>query len=92
MEALKNEINNHEDGHRYKDITIADLERAHLDKDGIIDGHVADIQELKNKLELAEQFGLNKDAIIQEHINSHNEKNNVLMNKESNFCIKSINT
>ena len=40
IEQLQAQLQKHGDSHRDKDITIEDLERAHLDKDGIIDLHL----------------------------------------------------
>ena len=85
ISGLQGDIRNHEDSHRKKDITIADLERAHADKDGIIRGHLSNLGELGNKLSLLKQAGFSKDGVIQEHINSHNEKNSMLQNKEGNI-------
>ena len=82
---LQDQLRVHEESHRTKDITIADLERAHSDKESLIRGHLLNIDQLGNKLSLLEQAGFSKDGVIQEHINSHSQKDNVIRGKEGNI-------
>ena len=85
ISSLEEQIRGHEESHRNKDITIADLERSHSDKESIIRDHLLNIGQLENKLSFTEQTAFGKDAVIREHLNAHDEKNNMLESKESNI-------
>ena len=82
IEALQNELKNQQALHEDKDNIIANLEDADENKNNKIENHISNIEDLKEKLEAAEQLAWAKDATIQDHINSHNDKVNVIEGKE----------